>query len=1129
MPTNSALQSLLTEAGLAIAPLRSVDSPDKAVVFFRQLGYEIAPGSFGGALSQLATQAGELVNAVKRLLDETEEARVIAAIADMMARLGIVISAINDLLNAVKGGGGAGIPGINDLPRRLTDFLILDYFERQKTQSHEILHVLGLIEHEPEPAPGTLKRLINWEKLGGFLTNTGQHFNALYKWDTDFDTDKFLTRLEKVMRAAALPGGLYPVATSTRQALGNTATNVKELRFPIFQGGLTPEAYAQFGITFSPAEATSGKKKGIAMLPYLMGTATFNFSVCDLGELGFESSGDIKGVGVVLRPPFDAEGILNLVGAFNAALSIRQKPEHTKEVILIGTAGGTRFSLQGLGMRAFIANPQGKLDVGWEGKIDAIRLVIAPGEGDGFLAQVLSGLRVEAEAKLGLGFSLLGGFFISGGAKLAIEIPTHIDLGPVHIDSARLALLLATDTLRFEAGAVFKFDLGPLKAVVENIGLAADLQFKQGNLGPTNLAVGFKPPNGVGLSVDAGIVKGGGYLFFDFQNEEYAGALELVFSGFINLKAIGLITTKMPDGSKGFSLLIIITAEFGTGIQLGFGFTLLGVGGLLGLNRTMKLEVLGQGIRTGSAENILFPKDVVANAPRIISDLRAIFPPEEGKFLIGPMAKLGWGTPPLITLSLGIIIEIPGNIAILGVLKLALPTEDAALVVLQVSFIGAIEFDRKRIWFFATLFGSRVLFFTIEGEMGLLMAFGDDANFVLSVGGFHPRFTPPPLPFPSPQRVAFDIVNTPVYKIRVEGYFAVTSNTVQFGARADLRLGLDDFGIAGHIAFDALFQFSPFFFIISISASVSLKVFGIGLFTIRLEFELSGPEPWRAKGSGYLSILFFEISADFDVTWGEDRRKTLEPVQALKILDEEIKKSENWTAALPVGNNLLVSLRKVADLEGLILHPLGTLKFTQRAIPLDVRLDRVGAPKVADYRKLNFVSDPTSPWSKVNDPRENFAIAQFQNMSDSEKLTRPSFQKEKSGAALSVSGRAMRTGMMTKRTVRYEQIVIDSDYKRFVVKLFPYSGALFSQFLHGNAVALSSLSKQTRKQSDPWDEPLSLREEGFAVVSTHNNKAVSKMFASEVEARDFLHAQVALDPNKSDVLDVIPSFELNPA
>jgi hypothetical protein len=266
------------------------------------------------------------------------------------------------------------------------------------------------------------------------------------------------------------------------------------------------------------------------------------------------------------------------------------------------------------------------------------------------------------------------------------------------------------------------------------------------------------------------VIRGGGYLYLDYEKGEYAGALELVFSGFLQLAAIGLINTKMPDGSPGFSLLIIITVEFGTPIQLGYGFTLVGVGGLLGLNRTMRLEELAEGVRTGAIEHVMFPHDVVANAPQIISDMRRFFPPQPNTFLIGPMAKLGWGTPSLITASLGLIIEIPpGNIAILGVLKCVLPHEDAALLLLQVQFIGALEVTKSRLWFFASLFGSRILFITIDGDMGLLISWGNEPQFVLSVGGFHPRFTPPPMPFPSPQRITLSILNESFARIRVEG------------------------------------------------------------------------------------------------------------------------------------------------------------------------------------------------------------------------------------------------------------------------------------------------------------------------------------------------------------------------
>ncbi|MCB0841195.1 MAG: hypothetical protein KDD99_31215, partial [Bacteroidetes bacterium] len=536
-----------------------------------------------------------------------------------------------------------------------------------------------------------------------------------------------------------------------------------------------------------------------------------------------------------------------------------------------------------------------------------------------------------------------GGVYFKGSGALEIQLATHLSLGPLEIQTLTIALKFKDGDFVLETGAGFKLELGPLVAVVENMGLATTLSFPEsgGNLGSANLDFKFKPPNGVGLSIDAGVIRGGGYLYFDFDKEEYAGVLELTFSDFLSLKAIGLITTRMPDGSKGFSLLIIITAEFT--IQLGYGFVFLGAGGLLGLNRTMKLEVLAEGVRTGGLANIMFPTNVVENATRIISDLRKFFPVEKDKFLIGPMVKLGWGTPTLISISLGIIIEIRTNnggglerIAIVGVLRCILPDEAAAILVLQVAFIGAIDFEKKTAFFFASIFESRVLFITIEGEMGVLVAWGENANFLISVGGFHPRFSPPPLPFPVPKRVALNILNESWGKIRVEGYFAVTTNTVQLGVKAELFFGFSSFGIEGFFAFDALFQFDPFYFIIEISGKVSLKVFGFDLFTISLKFSLEGPTPWRATGYGKLKILFFSFKAKFDVTWGDERDTTLEPIEVMPLLEAELGKTQNWQALLPTGARLGVSLRELpAPAEGqpesLVLHPVGTLRVSQRA------------------------------------------------------------------------------------------------------------------------------------------------------------------------------------------------------
>jgi hypothetical protein len=528
-----------------------------------------------------------------------------------------------------------------------------------------------------------------------------------------------------------------------------------------------------------------------------------------------------------------------------------------------------------------------------------------------------------------------------------------------------------------------------------------------------------------------------------------------------------------------------------------------------------------EGVRTGAINSLMFPQDVVANAPRIISDLRAFFPPEEGKFLIGPMAKLGWGTPTLVSLSLGIIIEIPGNIAIVGVLRLALPGDEIALLVLQANFAGAIEFDTKRLYFSAALFESRVQYMPVEGEMGVLAAFGDDANFVITVGGFHPSFTPPPLPFPSPRRVSVDLSNSPAARIRVEGYFAVTTNTAQFGASAEIVFGFDDFGIHGHIGFDALLQFSPFYFIIGVSASVSLRVFGIGAFSLRLDFTLEGTTPWRARGTGSISLLLFDFTADFDFSWGETRNT---------LLKSELEKGDNWKALPGPSNNLLVSLRKLDEMPGnLVLHPLGALRVSQKAIPLDLTLDKIGSQKPSDAKR--FTLKVGGGLEKIKDDLELFAPGQFQDMDDAAKLSRPAYQPLNGGIDLIPQGQELASGRTVRRIIRYEEIIIDNNFKRLERRFREFLASLFSHFLGGNSVTQSKLSKHYKQKLVPFDDKITVNPEAYTVAFSSNNKEFSPaaVFTSEAMARDFMQQQIALDPNQADSLHVIPQYEINKA
>jgi hypothetical protein len=1120
-----ALQQVLSHVGVALGGLRGLDSPDKAVAAFRRLGYDVTAGAFGGALSDLSAQADGLSGSIGRVSTASGEMAIAAAIAAAQGRLVATVSAIRALGNEVAANAGVPVPGIADLPRRLTDFAVLDYLERGFPDVAAVLHLVGLVELIDVPAAGTPAKRVNWDRLTTILTDPGRVMDDTYQWRTALDTDALLGRLLQVARTSGLPGGIFPQADSTRTALGNATAGLSELRFPLFETGDTPELYGQFGITFSPAEPSGSLLKGIAILPYLMGAAGFDFAVCDRGEVDFQSSADLTGIGVVIRPPGRADGILNLNGAFGATLAIRERSNRSAEHVIVGSAGGTKLAVEGLGGTWIIGNRNGALDVGVEGEVRALRLVIAGGEGDGFLQRMMSGRRVEATANAAVGYSLLRGFTFRGGGQLAVDISAHVELGPIEVQGLRLALAPSATDIGVELGALLKLSLGPVIAIVENIGLCVSVALHDGNLGPADLTVGFKAPTGLGLAIDAGPVKGGGYLSFDEAQGEYAGAIELTIADFLSLKAIGLITTRLPGGQPGFAMLVVITAEFNPGLQLGFGFTLIGVGGIVGLNRVVALDPLVAGVRTGAVNSILFPTNVIANAPRIISDLRAIFPPHDGTFLIGPMAKLGWGTPTLISASLGVIIEIPGNVVILGRLRLALPTEDAPLVVLQVSFVGALEFDKRRIWFFATLFESRILFIGLQGEMGLLMDFSDNPDFVLSVGGFHPRFRAPPLPFPTPARIGMSLINESFARVRAEAYFAVTSNSVQLGVSAEAFFGFSAFSVEGYLSFDALLQLSPVYLIVEISSGFSVKVFGTGVWGVHLRGSLEGPAPWRVRGSAEIEILFFSFDVDVDVTFGEERRDVLPPIAVLPRMREELSKLESWRATPPPAGRLLVTFREIGAGD-LVLHPVGNLIVSQRFAPLNLSLQRIGAQRPSDVNRVSITMAP-GPLTVKGPVREKFAAAQYRDMDDAAKLSAPAYEPLDSGVELGSSGDSWATGPSAKRTARYETVIVDTALAPARIRFFEFWSGIFSHFFAGSAIARSPLSLVSELRLQPFAEKIAIKPDQFTVAFQADNKrpAGIQVFASFAEAQAHLTVAVVADPGLVDVLHVIPMTE----
>ena len=105
---------------------------------------------------------------------------------------------------------------------------------------------------------------------------------------------------------------------------------------------------------------------------------------------------------------------------------------------------------------------------------------------------------------------------------------------------------------------------------------------------------------------------------------QYSGALHLEIEGLASLSALGLLNTRIPGG--GFSLLVIITADGFRPIPIGFGFMLAGIGGLLGIHRTVNEDAVQSGVRANTLGAVLAPKDLVRNAPQYLSTLGSFFP-----------------------------------------------------------------------------------------------------------------------------------------------------------------------------------------------------------------------------------------------------------------------------------------------------------------------------------------------------------------------------------------------------------------------------------------------------------------------------------------------------------------------
>jgi len=1173
--SKSTLDAVITETAVVLEPLRRIDSAAGALGLIRDLGWELPTvtafqngfSSVASGLQGLVTKIGKLANAA----GSDDYAELISDAADSITSVISVVNGVDGLRKEVKEGlqtfpvfvTDSGI-ATEELPKRLLDYLIITYLQKRSPGLFAILSLCGITEienvtvtrsWEPTVRGATYPlRRIYWERIPKLFTDPLDIADDVYQWNAakEFNANLFLQRLDLLLSGFLLPGGLYKQDAAVRTALGRSETDDQELRIPLLQRGDWPDSFLEVGLNIVPlAKATTpaALPKGLAILPYLIGVAEIKSDLSDQWEIAIRGSLDLSsGLGLRLRPPHDLDldtGLLRspasgVNGRIEAALRPRKTSEQLR--VIFGSEKASLLGFRGAGVGFLAARSNGDQEVAAELNIQGLTVRIDTSGGDGFLQKLLAGIKVDSVIDLTIGWSSKDGLYFRGSGVLEIAIAIHRQLGPILFEAVYLALSV-NGGIELVFTASLGAAIGPIAASVQRIGFRVPVSFPadgHGNVGPVNLeAPQFQPPTGAGLVVDAGGLTGGGFLDFNKDEGRYSGILQLNY-GEVALVAIGLITTKMPDGSKGFSMLLVIAVEFSPPIQLSFGFTLSGVGGLIGIHRTMVVAVLRDGLKQGTLDSILFPKDPILHANKIISDLRSVFPPEEGRFVVGPMIKIGWGNN-VITADLAVLIELPEpiRIVILGKLLAVLPEEKDAIVVLRVDVLGVIEFAKKSLSIDATLYKSHILKYDLTGDAALRLTWGDNPRFAMSLGGFHPRFSPPPA-FPSLRRLTLSLSSGSSLELSCKMYQALTPNTLQFGARLDVYAEAGGATLDGGLSFDTLIYFSPFSFTADISGHVAVRYKGHKLAGVRLHLTLSGPTPWRAKGKAGFEILCWDVTARFDKQWGRDDPAVLDAVDPWDQLKQAFAGPDTWGAALPPGRRMVERLKAIDTATGaVVVHPIGRLEVRQKLLPLDLKLAKFGNAPVTGHDTFRITAFEAGPPGALialerKPLKEFFARAQFEELSANDKLSLPSFEQLVAGAQAGASDMSL-GGDAQWRPLAYESIVIDGD----LIARPPAKGRTpwtVAQRHLKHAAARRALDRRdplSRFKMPRTSTKVRVGEDGYTVVQGTDMTPVATSAIprndgslTRIEADQAMAKYVAAHPDQKGSLLVVPAVEV---
>jgi hypothetical protein len=701
------------------------------------------------------------------------------------------------------------------------------------------------------------------------------------------------------------------------------------------------------------------------------------------------------------------------ISGADASVSVtaaRQPPAGGGAAFVLGSPAGSRLELGSLKAGLDLTLATSGLDLAIALAASSGKLVIKPGDADGFLAMILPADGLTATFDVGAIISASRGVELNGGAGLEVSRPVHISLGSVgSVDALVASVGVGGDGLHIGFGAGLTLRLGPIGISVDHVGVSSTVTFPAGggNLGSLDVATGFAGPTGLGLSLSLGNVSGSGALILDPAHGRYLGGLDISVSGLFDLRLLGVLETRSAGGGPGFSLILMGIATF-PGIPVGLGFEINRAGGLIAINRRLDTTAVVAALAAGTLGTILDPGADVLPA---VTALERILPAADGSYVGGVMIGLTWGEPALARITVALLYDTssPLQLTMLGTVSVLLP-EQSPLIKINVDIVGRFRADPFAIDVLSSMRDSTLAGMLLSGDTALQLHIGGDSLFLLSLGGFHPSFTPP-AGLANLRRLSLALPSNPELQLSLTGYFAVTSNTLQFGASLHFWAGIHDvLGVAGDGSFDALIDWDPLHFEAALNVDVHVEVAGDTLFGARLKGSLSGPGPWHVEGGVYVEALWWEAKVyEVDTDFGSSPALPApDAVDPAAMVADALQSSSSWSGSAPATGVLLSASAGPGSGGGtgsgdgtMLMSPSAVLAFSQDRVPLGLLLDRVGGAPVGDTRTVTLGPASIDGVAAGTDSLDgSFAPAQFLDLSDDEALSRPSFERMPAGLSL---------------------------------------------------------------------------------------------------------------------------------